>query len=33
MRQLKPHSLSYQLTILAQFQPSTAVEGASTIEE
>src|SRR5690242_10398064 len=33
MRQLKPHSLSYQLTILAQSPPRTAVEGASTIDE
>src|SRR2546430_15137062 len=33
MRQLKPHSLSYQLTILAQSPASTAVDGASTIDE
>src|SRR2546421_621614 len=33
IRQLKPHSLSYQLTTLAQSPPSMAVEGASTIEE
>src|SRR5207245_5452718 len=33
MRQLNPHSLSYQLTTFAQSPVSTAVDGASTIEE
>src|SRR6202048_5562796 len=33
MRQLKPHSLSYQETTLAERSPSTRVDGASTIEE
>src|SRR6266581_3186519 len=33
MRQLKPHSLSYQLTTFAQSPASTAVDGASTIDE
>src|SRR5437879_13824327 len=33
IRQLKPHSLSYQLTILAQSGPSISVSGASTIDE
>src|SRR6059058_1373179 len=33
IRQLKPHSLSYQLTILAQSPASIAVDGASTIDE
>ena len=31
MRQLKPHSLSYQDTTLADRSPSMSVEGASTI--
>src|SRR5207253_3597720 len=33
MRQLNPHSLSYQLTTLAQSPASMAVSGASTIDE
>src|SRR5207248_804304 len=33
MRQLKPHSLSYQLTTLARCEPSMMVSGASTIDE
>src|SRR5438309_10324359 len=33
MRQLKPHSLSYQETTLAARSPSVRVAGASTIEE
>src|SRR5712691_9880953 len=33
MRQLKPHSLSYQLTTLARCGPSIKVNGASTIDE
>src|SRR5712691_200575 len=33
MRQLKPHSLSYQLTTLAHSPPSMSVSGASTIDE
>src|SRR5258708_35261600 len=33
MRQLKPHSLSYQLTTFAHSPPSIAVDGASTIDE
>src|SRR5438445_13097548 len=33
IRQLKPHSLSYQLTTFAQSPASIAVDGASTIDE
>src|SRR5947199_10823126 len=33
MRQLKPHSLSYQLTTLARCASSINVRGASTIDE
>src|SRR5260370_19739237 len=33
MRQLNPHSLSYQLTTLARCGPSIRVNGASTIDE
>src|SRR5260370_33646713 len=33
IRQLKPHSLSYQLTTFAQSPPSVWVSGASTIDE
>src|SRR5260370_11545624 len=33
IRQLKPHSLSYQLTTLAQLPPSIAVTGASPIDD
>src|SRR6266849_1288237 len=33
IRQLKPHSLSYQLTTLARCGPSIKVNGASTIDE
>src|SRR5450759_2860523 len=33
MRQLNPHSLSYQLTTFAQWAPSSSVSGASTIDE
>src|SRR6185312_13158173 len=33
IRQLKPHSLSYQLTTFAHVSPSMRVRGASTIEE
>src|SRR6202040_4034383 len=33
MRQLKPHSLSYQLTTFAHPSPSISVSGASTIDE
>src|SRR5712692_7512451 len=33
IRQLKPHSLSYQLTTLAQSPARTAVDGASTMDE
>src|SRR5207247_5580037 len=33
MRQLKPHSLSYQLTTFAQSPASISVNGASTIDE
>ena len=33
MRQLKPHSLSYQLTTFTECSPSASVESPSTIEE